>query len=82
MARQFLLKNHIDMSAEAHVAKDIDGNPQTLNLVMESHVSVQFFFFFKFYLMFAICDKKDFENLLILSRVVIFPPRQLSRAIE
>ena len=80
MARQFLLKNHIDMSAEAHVAKDIDGNPQTLNLVMESHVSVQFFFFF--YLMFAICDKKDFENLLILSRVVIFPPRQLSRAIE
>ena len=78
MARQFLLKNHIDMSAEAHVAKDIDGNPQTLNLVMESHVSVQFFFF----LMFAICDKKDFENLLILSTVVIFPPRQLSRAIE
>ena len=45
MARQFLLKNHIDMSAEAHVAKDIDGNPQTLNLVMESHVSVQLFFF-------------------------------------
>ena len=77
---------HWHDAAEAHVAKDIDGNPQTLNLVMESHVSVQFIFFyfflFFFYLMFAICDKKDFENLLILSRVVIFPPRQLSRAIE
>ena len=80
MARPFLLKNHIDMSAEALVAKDIDGKPQTLQLVMESHISVQFFLIF--FLMFAICDKKDFENFLILSMVVIFPQRQLSRAIE
>ena len=80
MARPLLLKNHIDMSAEAHVAKDIDGKPQTLQLVMESHISVQFFL--NFYLMFAMCDKKDFQNFLILSMVVIFPRRQLSRAIE
>ena len=84
MVRPLLLKNHINIFAEAHLAKDIAGKPQTLQLVMphgKSHIST-IFFFNNFFLMFAICDKKDFENFLILSMVVIFPRRQLSRAIE
>ena len=45
------------------------------------NISLQFLFH-NFYLMFPICDKKDFENFLILSMIVIFALTILSRSIK
>ena len=50
-----------------------------INSELNEHIIT--FFFHNFYLMFPICDKKDFENFLILSMIVIFALTILSRSI-